>query len=93
MALNFGIKPVHPIFRVLIAAFGITLQLGFFGYATWVTFYDPQLYAGAELPNLRSFCLATSGTALLVVGMTLCAMLIERRSTEREFREQVRVIW
>jgi energy-converting hydrogenase Eha subunit F len=58
----------------LIAIFGVNLQLAFFGYAAWVTFYYPQLYDGEELPSLWSFCLATTGTLLLVVGITLCAL-------------------
>ncbi|KAK0630394.1 hypothetical protein B0T17DRAFT_636418 [Bombardia bombarda] len=87
MALNFSLKPVHRTVLLEIASLGTILQLSFFGYTTWVTFFFPDLYEAARLPGLWSFCLVIYGTALLVIGMILCAMLVERRSTEREFRE------
>jgi hypothetical protein len=85
LSLNVGIRTVPKWLHWIIAIFGISLQLSFFVYATWATFYNKALYEVGESPQLWSFWLAVSGTALLVVGMTLCAWLIEQKSCERRF--------
>ncbi|KAF4629167.1 hypothetical protein G7Y89_g8987 [Cudoniella acicularis] len=87
LGLNIGIKGVPSPILPVIAVVGICLQASFFVYATWATFYDLALYEDGDRPSLWSFCLATSGTASLVLGMILCALLIERMSTERRFRQ------
>ncbi|KAK0634136.1 ankyrin repeat-containing domain protein [Immersiella caudata] len=69
LSLNIGIKPLPRRVLRTIAAVGSLLQVSFFGYATWVTFYYPGLYDEEGLPGLWSFCLATAGTAILVFGM------------------------
>lgn len=89
LSLNIGITPVPCWLLPIIAALGALLQLSFFGYATWVTFYYPELYDEDGLPSLWSFCLATTGTAFLVIGMICCAMLVESMSTERRFENSV----
>lgn len=85
LSLNIGIRTVPTGVLQVTAVFGVSLQLSFFVYATWATFYNQALYASGGPPHLWSFCLAVSGTALLVFGMILCAMLIERKSCERKF--------
>ena len=92
LSLNIGIKPLRRRLLRMIAASGALLQLSFFGYATWVTFYYPELYEEDGLPSLWSFCLATAGTSILVCGMICCAMLIESMSTERRFKDKVCLI-
>ncbi|KAF8851447.1 ankyrin [Acephala macrosclerotiorum] len=87
LSLNIGIQSVPKEILWVTAVFGVSLQLSFFVYATWATFYKQVLYDDGDRPQLWSFCLAVSGTALVVVGMILCAMLIERRSCERKFKE------
>ncbi|KAH6616137.1 hypothetical protein B0J18DRAFT_296895, partial [Chaetomium sp. MPI-SDFR-AT-0129] len=87
LSLNIGIKPLPRRLLRIIAALGALLQLSFFGYATWVTFYYPELYKDG-LPSLWSFCLTTAGTAILVFGMICCAMLVEGMSTERRFENK-----
>ncbi|KAK4445311.1 ankyrin repeat-containing domain protein [Podospora aff. communis PSN243] len=88
LSLNIGIKPLSRRLLRAIAAIGTLLQLSFFGYATWVTFYYPELYDEDGLPSLWSFCLATAGTAILACGMICCAMLIENMSAERRFQHK-----
>ncbi|RYP48107.1 hypothetical protein DL768_005960 [Monosporascus sp. mg162] len=88
LPLNIGIQEVRAEIFVVAAIFGVSLQLSFFVYATWATFYAHALYDNGDSPQLWSFCLATSGTALLVVGMILCAMLIERKTCERRFTKK-----
>jgi hypothetical protein len=89
LSLNIGIKSVGKPLSFLMAVIGMLLQSGFFSYSTWITFYYPQLYNNSEPPHLWSFVLATAGTAMLVVGMTLSARIIEMRSIERSFEERV----
>jgi len=85
LSLNVGIRTVPKWLLRIIATCGISLQLSFFVYATWATFYNKALYEEGESPQLWSFWVTVSGTALLVMGMTLCAWLIERKSCERRF--------
>ena len=89
LSLNFGIRSVLPFWRRAATMTGVTLQLSFFVYATWANFYDPALYDGGDQPQLWSFCLATSGTALLASGMILSAWLIEHKSSGRTFECEV----
>jgi len=93
LSLNIGIMPLPRWVLRITAALGTLIQLSFFGYATWVTFYYPELYDEEKgLPSLWSFCLATAGTAILIFGMICCAMLVEGMSTERRFRSKVRLV-
>lgn len=88
LVLNMGIRTMPNSILGVAATFGISLQLSFFVYATWTTFYNRTLYDGGPLPQLWSFSLAVSGTALLVIGMVLCALLVERQSCERWFMKK-----
>ncbi|RYP40814.1 hypothetical protein DL767_001460 [Monosporascus sp. MG133] len=88
LSLNIGIQEVRAEILLVAAVFGVLLQLSFFVYATWATFYTHALYDNGDSPQLWSFYLAMSGTALLVVGMILCAMLIERKTCERRFTKK-----
>ncbi|KAH6651256.1 hypothetical protein F5144DRAFT_479889, partial [Chaetomium tenue] len=88
LSLNIGIKAVPPGLLRMTTLLGTALQLSFFGYATWATFYYPDLYKGESLPTLWSFCLAIAGTVILSVGMVCCAMLIEKMSMERRFKNE-----
>jgi len=87
LSLNIGIRTTPKWVLVLVATFGSLLQLSLFGYATVITFYREDLYA--EAPGTRpatwSFVLAVLGTAMVVIGMILCAFLIDHRSQERRF--------
>ncbi|KAF3282013.1 hypothetical protein TWF970_001960 [Orbilia oligospora] len=68
-----------------VVVFGVLLQLSFFGYATWASFYAPDIWEDGKPPQKWAFPLAAMGTGLLVTGMGLCAMLIDRRTHERTF--------
>ncbi|PVH69611.1 hypothetical protein DL98DRAFT_392287, partial [Cadophora sp. DSE1049] len=85
LALNIGIRQTPPPVLVFIAIFGVSVQLSFFVFATRVTFYWPSLYTDEKQPSNWGFVLAILGTLLVVLGMTLCAFLIERKSHERWF--------
>jgi peptidoglycan/LPS O-acetylase OafA/YrhL len=72
------------------AAVGLLLEASFFVYATWATFYNPSFYTEDDAPHLWSFILGMMGTFSLMCGMSLCARLVERRSTERRFKRRDR---
>jgi hypothetical protein len=87
LSLNIGIRMVPKWMLVAVAMFGASLQLSYFLFATWVTFYNSEWYEDqGEPPQTWSFWMASLGTALMVLGMILCAMMIERKSCERWFR-------
>ncbi|PSN73693.1 hypothetical protein BS50DRAFT_617000 [Corynespora cassiicola Philippines] len=85
LSLNIGIRATPQWVLILVAAFGSLLQLSFFGYATYVTFYRPDFYSEGKAPEMWSFVLTVLGTTMVVLGMILCAFLIERKSYERRF--------
>ncbi|KAK6525184.1 hypothetical protein TWF694_005330 [Orbilia ellipsospora] len=85
LSLNIGIRPFSSWLHWLVAIFGVFLQSGFFGYAAWASYYAPNLWENGKPPKKWAFPLAATGTALLVTGMGLCAMLIDRRTQERTF--------
>lgn len=87
LSLNIGIRATPQWVLILVAAFGSLLQLSFFGYATYVTFYIPDFYSEGKAPEMWSFVLTVLGTAMVVLGMILCAFLIERKSYERRFTD------
>ncbi|KAH8777423.1 hypothetical protein F5883DRAFT_395894, partial [Diaporthe sp. PMI_573] len=88
LTLNIGIRKIPPGLHWLVLILGVGVQLGFFGYATWATFYDPT-FLNEEAPSSEAkvwFALTTSGTILLVFGMFLCARMIDLKSGERRFK-------
>lgn len=88
LSLNIGMRTVPHETLWIAVIFGVSLQLSFFAYATWATLYNQSLYDDGDSPQLWSFGLTMSGTALLVIGMVLCALLIEQKSCERRFRKK-----
>ncbi|KAH6637297.1 hypothetical protein F5144DRAFT_570182 [Chaetomium tenue] len=86
LSLNVSTKRRNKRFLLAVASFGFLLQASFFIYATWATFYNASFYVDSDKPQLWSFVLGMAGTAFVVCGMTLCAFLVDRRSTERRFR-------
>ncbi|KAK6339199.1 hypothetical protein TWF718_008621 [Orbilia javanica] len=87
LSLNVGIRPPPRWIQWLVAIFGVLLQLSFFGYATWASYYASNIWKDNEPPDKWAFPLAALGTGMLVIGMGLCAMLIDRRTHERRFEE------
>jgi heme/copper-type cytochrome/quinol oxidase subunit 3 len=86
LSLNVGTRRTRKPFLLGIVAAGLFLQGSFFVYATWATFYNARFYTDSDRPLLWSFILGMTGTLLLACGMCLCAVLVERRSTERRFQ-------
>jgi hypothetical protein len=88
LSLNIGIARLEPIWHWLAAIFGVSLQIGFFIFASWVTFIA-KLKKGDQPVEVWSFCLAVVGTSLLLIGMFLCAYLVEQSTEERIFKKKV----
>jgi hypothetical protein len=86
LSLNVGTKGRKKRFLLGVAGLGLLVQGSFFVYATWATFYSPNFYTDDDKPQLWSFVLGMTGTMFLICGMTLCAVLVDRRSTERRFK-------
>ncbi|KAF3255599.1 hypothetical protein TWF128_005590 [Orbilia oligospora] len=87
LSLNIGIRAPPRWVHWAVAVFGVLLQLSFFGYATWASYYATDIWEDGKPPRKWVFPLATVGTGLLVIGMGLCAMLIDRRTNERRFQK------
>ncbi len=86
LSLNVGTRRTSKRLLAVATAAGLLLETSFFAYATWATFYNPSFYTEEDTPHPWSFVLGMTGTLVLMCGMTLCAALIERRSSERRFR-------
>ncbi|KAF4950034.1 hypothetical protein FGADI_8480 [Fusarium gaditjirri] len=70
----------------LATVFGVLLQLSFFGYATWASWYHPKFYQEQSRSDTRLFFIFTVvGTTSVVLGMGFVARLIDRTSIERWF--------
>lgn len=85
LSLNVGTRRTSKMVLLATATGGLLLETSFFVYATWATFYNPGFYSEDDAPQLWSFILGMAGTLSLMCGMSLCAVLVERRSTERRF--------
>ncbi len=86
LSLNVGTRRTSKEVLMTAAAAGLLLEASFFFYATWATFYNPDFYISEDAPHPWSFVLGMAGTVLLICGMFLCAVLVERRSVERRFK-------
>ncbi|CZR69564.1 uncharacterized protein PAC_19464 [Phialocephala subalpina] len=66
LSLNIGILTTPPYLLPLVAGFATILQLSFFGFVTWVRFYQPRLYGTQGRPATWSFwiCVASSNTIM-----------------------------
>jgi hypothetical protein len=85
LSLNVGTRRTSKKVLLVATATGLLLEISFFVYATWATFYNPSFYTENDTPQLWSFILCMAGTLSLICGMSLCAVLVERRSTEQRF--------
>lgn len=88
LTLNIGIRKVHQGIHWAVLIFSVLLQLSFFAYATWTTFYDVSFSTeGTPSPQAEVwFGMTILGTIMLVSGMILCARLIDLKSRERRFK-------
>ncbi|RSL51148.1 hypothetical protein CEP54_011587 [Fusarium duplospermum] len=105
LALNIGVqKGQTSILTLWIATvFGLLLQSSFFGYTIWATWYHPTFYEGGKSSNTPLFFTFTiAGTASIILGMALCATLIDRNSKEQRIvlssvkgteRPEYRMFW
>lgn len=91
LTLNIGIRTLGKFQKMIhwsVLIFSVLLQLSFFGYAAWVTFYNPSFVSeGNSTPQAKVwFGLTILGTIMLVFGMILCARLIDLKSRERRYK-------
>ncbi|RBR24354.1 uncharacterized protein FIESC28_02844 [Fusarium coffeatum] len=100
LALNIGVPRSSKEFGSLwfAAIIGILLQASFFVFATWATRYNTGFYEDGKVPSDPTwFVLTVTGTACIVIGMALCAQVIDGVSTERRFvhagAERPRIYW
>ncbi|KAJ4129833.1 hypothetical protein NW768_006803 [Fusarium equiseti] len=100
LALNIGVSRSSRAFGSLwfAATIGILLQASFFVFATWATQYNTGFYEDGKVPSDPTwFVLTVMGTACIIIGMALCAQVIDSVSTERRFvlhgAEKPRMFW
>ncbi len=81
-----------------IAVFGILLQLGFLVYCGFITYYPGAILLkdGDSVANYAFPCTA-AGTLALVVGLLICAHVVEHSTSETTYRSQAgreaRIVW
>ncbi|RGP73581.1 ankyrin repeat domain-containing 28 [Fusarium longipes] len=88
LALNIGVSKssTESISLWAAAAVGVILQVSFFIFATWATQYNTSFYDGGKIPEDPTwFLLTIIGTTCTVIGMALCAQIIDCVSRERRF--------
>lgn len=92
LSLNVGIKKPGHVALYSAAILGCSLQASVLGYGAWAV-YAKGLRKEDQSAVNPYFWLTVTGTGLLVVGMFLCARLIEQSTQERTFRLQKKVFW
>lgn len=94
LSLNIGIKQPSLFTLQMAALFGCAIQLSVFGFAIWVTYVAKLRKEDKSIPPW-AFPLASIGTILLVLGMFLCAWIIETTTMEKVFKNEnkVRMHW
>lgn len=91
LTLNIGIRTLgkfHKRIQWSVLIFSVLLQLSFFGFAAWATFYNPAVFNERD-PSSQAklwFVLTVLGTIMLMFGMVLCARLIDLKSYEQRFK-------
>lgn len=97
ISLNIGVKQ-NPVLRAFFVIVGLVSQGGFIAFMWWTTYRVPKLYdpSKGQSPTPWAFGLSVAGTALLNLGMMLCAWLVDEKSRERVFQRidgNGRVFW
>jgi ankyrin repeat protein len=92
LSLNVGIKRPSSITLYGAAIFGCLMQASVLGYGAWAVFIQGLMKEDQSTTHLY-FWLALTGTLLLVIGMFLCAWLIEKSTQERKFKFNKEVFW
>ena len=92
LSLNVGIRKLQWYYLWGAAIFGCLLQASVLGYGAWAVYIEGLWKEGQSVTYLY-FWLAVIGTLLLVVGMFLCARLIEQSTKERDFPLFKHIFW
>ena len=92
LSLNVGIKKPSRKVLCLAAIFGCALQGSVLGYAAWAVHVKGLRKEGQSAVD-PYFWLTVTGTVLLVVGMFLCARLIEQSTSEKTYKLQKHMFW
>lgn len=88
LSLTIGIQHRIPVWCAVVL--GMSLQLLFFGLTIYFTYFVPAFYdtEQGQKPEHWGFGLTVGGTIALNLGMTLCARLIDKKSSERHFKRK-----
>ncbi|KAF4953349.1 hypothetical protein FGADI_6115 [Fusarium gaditjirri] len=100
-APNITLNRYHKVDRgqlYMVASFGILLQLGVLVYFGFITYYPSLKFKKDDKPVLGyAFPFSASGTIVLVLGMLLCAHVVDRSTTEERYEptqgREMRMIW
>jgi ankyrin repeat domain-containing protein 50 len=92
LSLNVGIRKLHRYYLWGAAVFGCLLQASVLGYGAWAVYIE-GLWKEGQSATYLYFWLTVTGTHLLVVGMFLCARLIELSTKESDFPLSKRIFW
>lgn len=84
---NTSVTPVSNLELILVAIIGVILQAGVLVYDGAIT-YDPRWKKGrgGSPPPNYAFPLTFIGTLLVVIGMFICAMVIDVRTDEERWQ-------
>jgi ankyrin repeat domain-containing protein 50 len=92
LSLNVGIRKLQWYYLWGAAIFGCLLQASVLGYGAWAVYIE-GLWKEGQSATYLYFWLTVTGTLLLVVGMFLCARLIEQSTKERDFPLFKHIFW
>ncbi|EEP82856.1 predicted protein [Uncinocarpus reesii 1704] len=92
LSLNLGIKKPSRLWLLTAAFTGCVLQAAVLVFAVWVTYYAKIKKDERPIPTW-AFPITSIGTLLLIIGMFLCAWLIETTTAERFFKGKVQMFW
>ncbi|KAK0732428.1 hypothetical protein B0T21DRAFT_313512, partial [Apiosordaria backusii] len=90
LTLNLGFRLPRRWEQLFVTVLAVTIQAGFFVFASWVTFAQPDLYEGDDPPPTWGFHLAVIGTVMVSVGMISCARVIDEQSEELWFEQSTK---
>ncbi|SCN86299.1 uncharacterized protein FFB20_07600 [Fusarium fujikuroi] len=100
-APNISLNRYHKVGRghlYMVAIFGILLQLGVLVYFGSITYYPTLKFKKDDKEVLGyGFPFAAGGTLVLILGMLLCAHVVDRSTTEERYEpaqgREMRMIW
>lgn len=77
---------------MLLAAFGVVVQLGVVVYSAMITYYPPwaSIFTKDGEPVIPvAFPIMAAGTYMVAIGMFLCSAIVETSTTEIKWKADV----